>query len=300
MAESIAESTVGNPFYQPAQLIEIELEGDGDTVGIASAALEDMALSVSHQWRNEVAHQLRLLVDASVQPELMTRLSALQAHYPLTLVHLQPLQHQDWVSQVQANFPALAAGRFYVHGSHQSGSAPPGLIPILLDAGAAFGTGEHETTYGCLLAMDRLMKRRAYRRILDMGCGSGILAIAAAKARRSAFVHAVDNDPVSVCVSRENAVRNQVAGRVRLAVGDGYAASLVQGHYDLIISNILARPLMRMAGDLRRHLAPGGTVVLAGLLSWQARMVLAAHRCQSLRLAQQFSIGRWSILVLEG
>jgi ribosomal protein L11 methyltransferase len=167
-------------------------------------------------------------------------------------------------------------------------------LPIHLDAGQAFGSGEHDSTRGCLLAIDRLARRPM--RVLDLGCGAGILAIAAAK-RFHARVIAADNDPIAVAVTRENVVRNGVAARVRCRISDGYRAVRRAGPFDLILANILADPLCAMARDTVRNLAPGGTVVLSGLLDRQADRVAAAHR--GLRLRQTIGEGLWVTLVLS-
>jgi ribosomal protein L11 methyltransferase len=163
----------------------------------------------------------------------------------------------------------------------------------------AFGTGEHGSTRGCLLALDRLARQHRFRRVLDMGCGSGILGIAAHKVS-GARVLGVDLDAISVFQARQNARRNKVANRVRFAFGDGYVTRAVRTSppFDLVFANILARPLVRMAPRMRAHLAPGARVVLSGLLARQERMVLGAHRMQGLRLVRRHTVGEWRTLVL--
>lgn len=207
---------------------------------------------------------------------------------------------RDWVIETQRAFPPLAVGRYFIHGSHFKGRPPVGRIAIKLDAGAAFGSGQHASTSGCLLAMDRIAHRRRPRRILDVGCGSGILAIAAAKTWTRQVV-AVDNDPIAVQVARENAANNRVAGHVLLGVGDGYDAPVVRtcANYDLVFANILARPLRRMARGLKRRLAPGGYAVLAGFIDRDWRSVLAAHEELGLRLVGRISRDGWSTLIVR-
>ena len=182
-----------------------------------------------------------------------------------------PVAATDWLARTAEGFPAQPIGRFWVHGSHIATAPPAGTVPILLDAGQAFGSGEHATTQGCLLALGRLAGRRRLRRVLDLGCGSGILAIAAAKLG-AARVIAADNDPVAVAVARENATRNRVGHRIRCLTSEGYRNPLLSafGPYDLILANILADPLCALARECARHLAPGGTAVLSGLLDRQA------------------------------
>ena len=172
----------------------------------------------------------------------------------------------------------MRIGRFFVYGSHHRGGVPAGAIGIVLDAATAFGTGEHPSTRGCLMALEALARRRAIRHPLDIGTGTGILSIAAAKLLRRPVL-ASDIDPGSVAVARHNVARNGVARLVRVGRAAGYRGrALRRRRYDLILSNILARPLALLAADLARHLAPGGRAVLSGLLRRQEPIVLAPHR----------------------
>lgn len=213
------------------------------------------------------------------------------------VVQIRPLPPVDWLAQNRRDFPAQSIGRYFIYGSHHDGGVPAGRIGLLVDAATAFGSGEHATTRGCLAALDRLAKRARVRRPLDLGCGSGILALALAKTWR-ATVRAADIDPESVRVTRANAALNGAARLVRAARSDGYRARLVRAGrpYDLIVSNILAQPLMRLARDLARHLAPGGVAILSGLLVTQEAQVLAAHRRQGLALVRRSRRDGWSTL----
>jgi ribosomal protein L11 methyltransferase len=207
---------------------------------------------------------------------------------------IEKLPRQDWVSINQASFQPLAVGRFFIHGSHHRGAMPPGRIALEIDAATAFGTGEHATTRGCLTALDAVAQRGARLRILDMGTGTGILAMAAAKRWRRRVI-ARDIDPESVRVAAHNVRRNGVAGMMDIARERG-----VEKHrgYDIVLANILARPLERMARDLSHVLAPGGIAILSGLLVGQQSEVLAAHRLRRLRLKQRFIVDGWATLVL--
>ncbi len=177
--------------------------------------------------------------------------------------------------------------------------APPGSIPLEIDAATAFGTGEHPSTRGVLLALDGLARRRRFRRPLDIGTGTGVLAIAAAK-RLHRAVLASDIDCAAARVAAHHVGRNGLRGQVRVICAPGYRARAVRrSRYDLILSNILARPLSLMARDLAHALAPGGVAVLSGLLRRQERMVLAAHRMQGLALARRIAIEGWSTLILR-
>ncbi len=233
--------------------------------------------------------------------EAAVALAAATAGIAAPVLGLDRIPDADWVSANLRDFPPISAGRFFVHGSHFEGTVPAGRIPLLIDAGTAFGSGEHATTFGCLTALDRLLRRRRFHRPLDLGCGSGILAIAIAKAI-ALPVQAADIDPVSVRVATRNAKRNGVAARVRACRSDGYKSRALARHrpYDLIVANILARPLASMAAALGRHLAPDGIVVLSGLLVRQERFVLAAHRMQGLSLLGRLRIQGWTTLVLAG
>ena len=186
-----------------------------------------------------------------------------------------------------------------MRGTHLKGGGGNGRIVLMLDAGLAFGSGEHGSTRGCLRALERVAQRRP-RRILDLGTGSGILAMAAARLLRRRVL-ATDIDPWSVRVTRENARLNGLARLVRARLADGWRDGEMRraGPYDLVFANILARPLCLMARDLAARLAPGGTAVLAGLLDGQAHMVLAAHRRRGMRLDFMMKEGHWSTIVLR-
>src|SRR5690554_4484249 len=216
---------------------------------------------------------------------------------------LELMPEIDWVAESRASLPALTAGRFWVYGSHIEEPPPAGSIALLIDANLAFGTGRHETTRGCLLALNQLIKDRRRRplKALDLGCGYGILGFGAARLWPKLRVDGSDLDGPSVHVARENARLNRVSDRVRLIESRGYRARLIkdQAPYDLILANILAGPLCAMATDTARHLAPGGRVVLSGLIRRQERQVLARHRAVGLKLERRWRIGNWSTLQLR-
>ena len=225
--------------------------------------------------------------------------AALLAKIDAPDIAIERLPDIDWVDQLKWSFPPIDTGRFHLRGSHVRKLRPAGRMTLVIDAGGAFGTGEHASTKGCLLALDAMFKRRRFRNVLDMGCGSGILAMAAAKAIRSRVL-ATDIDAGAVRIAAGNVRANGVAQWIRCAPGDGYKSRLVaqRAPYDLVLANILARPLARMATPLGRDLAPGGVAILAGLLRRQERMVLAAHRAQGLALRARFRLGDWTTLVV--
>jgi ribosomal protein L11 methyltransferase len=220
---------------------------------------------------------------------------------PEPALDIAPLPPADWLAEAYAGFPARHIGRFFVHGSHVA--APSGgTIPLHIDAATAFGSGEHATTEGCLLAIADLARRGArVRHVLDMGTGSGILAIGVAKLFRTARIAAVDIDEESARVATLNAQLNGVGGRIRAVQGNGYLSPLAARgpRFDVIVSNILARPLIRMAPSLHHRLAHGGTAILAGLLSRQEAAVLGAHKAVGLRLVGRKRIGEWTTLILR-
>ncbi len=212
-----------------------------------------------------------------------------------------PTQAEGWLARTASAFPEQRVGRrFVIRGTHLPPAASPGRIPLVLDAAMAFGSGEHGTTRGCLLALESLAHRRP-RRILDLGTGTGILAMAAARLLRHPHVRAADIDPWSVRTARANVRQNALSGRVRVDRADGWRSAWVRraGPYDLVLANILARPLCAMARPLAANLAPGGSAILSGLLVRQAPWVLAAHRRQGLVLERRLHEGSWATLVLR-
>jgi ribosomal protein L11 methyltransferase len=265
-----------------------------DPIAIAIAAFE---IVPGGDWRIE-AYATEPPDDTAVRAALRT--AADEAGVALPAYHIAPLPPIDWLAENRRSFPAQALGRFFIHGSHHDGRVPAGRIGLLLDAATAFGSGEHATTRGCLAALERAAKRGRIRRPLDLGCGSGILALAIAKLWR-VTVRAADIDPESVRVTRENAAHNGVTRWVRAARSDGYRAALVRRGrpYDLIVSNILAQPLCQFAPALRRHLARGGVAVLSGLLVAQEAQVIAAHRRQGLALTRVTRSDGWSTLAFR-
>jgi ribosomal protein L11 methyltransferase len=213
-----------------------------------------------------------------------------------------PLQREDtqaegWLAKVYAAFPEQLVGRrFAIRGTHVGARRAFGRVTLIVDAGLAFGSGEHGSTRGCLRALEKVAHRRP-RRIVDMGCGSGILAMAAAGLLRRPVL-GVDNDPWSVRVTRQNALQNGLRNHVRPRLANGWQGVGAQ-KFDLVFANILARPLCLMARPLAAHLAPHGTVILAGLLTSQIPAVLAAHRRQGLRLERVLREGDWATMVLK-
>ena len=218
---------------------------------------------------------------------------------------LEQLGEADWVTMSQAGLQPIRAGRFYVHTPMYRG-VPPGTIPFEIDASLAFGTGQHATTAGCLEALDQLQRDGArFENMADIGTGTGLLAFAALALWPEAKCIATDIDPIAIDVSRDNAAINHVKlghaeGELLLAVADGMDSPLLAARapFDLIIANILAGPLIELAPDFTNALAPGGTVILAGLLDTQADAVGSAYRDLGLSLIDR-GAGEWPVLVLR-
>jgi ribosomal protein L11 methyltransferase len=211
----------------------------------------------------------------------------------------ETVAQRDWVAASLAELKPVAAGRFTVHGAHDRARLAPNRLGIEIEAALAFGTGHHGTTRGCLLALDALLKKRRPRRILDIGTGTGVLAIAAAKALRRPTL-ASDIDREAVTIARDNARLNGVAPLVECIWARGLMGRQFQARapFDVVLANILLAPLTRLARPMRRLLAPGATVVLSGLLARQENAALAAYRAHGLKLVRRIPLGEWVTLIL--
>jgi ribosomal protein L11 methyltransferase len=207
---------------------------------------------------------------------------------------------RDWIASSLTGLAPVRVGRFLVHGAHDRAAVRSNDIAIEIEAALAFGTGHHGSTRGCLLMLDRIARRRRPRAILDIGTGSGILAIAVAKSVRRR-VRASDLDPVAVAAANANARHNGVAPYLRPVVARGTRHPALQNAapYDLVFGNILARPLRSMAPELARLMAPGGEIVLSGLLVSDVAGVISAYRAQGLSLVSRCAIDGWATLLLQ-
>ena len=210
------------------------------------------------------------------------------------------VEARDWVKASLEDLVPVPAGRFVVHGQHDRARVPANKLGIEIEAALAFGTGHHGTTRGCLLLLDHVLKARRPRRVLDLGTGTGVLAIAAAKALQSAVL-ASDIDPPSVAVARDNARLNETGHLVTTVRATGFAAPQFAkaGPFDLVLANILANPLRQLAGPMAQHLAPSAIVILSGLLTHQAPGVIAAYRARDLVPLRHLRIDGWSSLLLR-
>ena len=210
------------------------------------------------------------------------------------------VEAKDWVKASLEDLVPVPAGRFLVHGQHDRARVPPNKIGIEIEAALAFGTGHHGTTRGCLLLLDHVLKAWQPRRVLDLGTGTGVLAIAAAKALHDQVL-ASDIDPSSVRVARENARLNETGALITTIRATGFAAPQFaqQGPFDLVLANILANPLRQLAAPMVQHLAPCALVILSGLLTPQAAGVIAAYRARGLVPLRHLRIEGWSSLLLR-
>jgi ribosomal protein L11 methyltransferase len=267
---------------------------DSTEVVVAAAEARDGLWSLSLHFRqppNETA--VRALVALTAGAQIANALV------------FESIAATDWVKASLAGLTPVAAGRFLVHGAHDRARVPPNRIGIEIEAALAFGTGHHGTTLGCLIALDRFARGQPNRRgprlkVLDLGTGSGVLAIAAARALRRPVL-ASDNDPRAVNAARANARLNRAGAAVEIIRADGFNSSrfCAREPFDLVFANILLEPLKRMATPMARLLAPNGHVILSGLLAAQARTALAAYRARGLVLAHRVPLDGWVTLVLR-
>lgn len=240
-------------------------------------------------------------------PAMIALLSALVPSAAGAAPAVARVPDEDWVTLSQQGLEPIAAGRFFVHTPLHRDAAPAGAIALEIDAGRAFGTGQHETTSGCLVALSRLRDHGvAPANLLDLGTGTGLLAFAALRLWPAARAMASDIDPVSIEVTEENAAINSVRlgrarGQLELAVAAGMDHPRLQARapYDLILANILAGPLAELAPSVGAGLAPGGRLILAGILDHQAETVAAAYRRQGLMLSGRIDRGEWPTLVMR-
>lgn len=212
----------------------------------------------------------------------------------------ETVEARDWVKESLEDLVPVPAGRFVVHGAHDREHVAANKLAVEIEAALAFGTGHHGTTRGCLLLLDHVLKAHRPRRVLDLGTGTGVLGIAAAKALKL-NVLASDIDAPSVMVARENARLNEAGNLVQVIRATGFSAPGFARHgpFDLVLANILANPLRQLASPMTRHLAPGAMVILSGLLTHQARAVIAAYRARGLVPLRHLRIEGWSSLLLR-
>jgi ribosomal protein L11 methyltransferase len=287
----IAEVADRGRAMRIAGVLQDLIEPPPDALSVFEDASGDGA---SRLWRIEA-----YFAERRDGPALASELEALTGEPAPTFLSAD-IPDLNWVALSQAALPPVRAHRFTVHGQHDRARVPQGPNAILVEAGEAFGTAHHATTFGCLVAIDRLARTVHFKRILDLGCGSGVLAIAAARVWPHAAIHGVDIDRPSVLVARENAKANGSEGRIAFHCGAGVALPRIRqaAPFDLIIANILAGPLVQLAPELRRHTTAGGLVLLSGLLDREAARVSATYRAQGFALVAHRRYDGWSTLLL--
>lgn len=269
----------------------------------AEDALLDLGAAIvskpagANHWRLEAIFSFEPLL-ASLKQSMSASVNVDEIPWDEALVARVP--PRNWIVESQGFRQPVRAGRYYIHEAHSRPPGAPGGICVEVSASLAFGTGQHGSTEGCLRALSDLAKQRQFRNILDVGTGSGILAIAAAKTWRATHIVATDIDPVAIPVAVELAEANGVSGAIEFwaATGFHHQETLLRRPFDLIMANILAEPLIGLAADVRQYIAPQGTVILSGLLDTQAKGVVAAYRAHGLHLKKSVTVGRWVTLVL--
>ena len=279
-------------------LLETDEQSARRVVDLVAESLpaEDIAVSRvdigAGRWR--VAMHFRAAPDEKIIRALTAAAAGKAAAKAL---RFERVAAADWVRESLAGLAPVSAGRFVVHGAHDRARSSDNRIGIEIEAALAFGTGHHGTTRGCLLALDWLCKSRPRRRILDLGTGSGVLAIAAARALRRPVL-ATDIDGSAVHAARANAALNRAGSFVEVVKADGVTGPKLREHapYDLVLANILLRPLQSLAVPLMRLTTPGARVVLSGLLASQANAAIAAYR--GLALERRINLDGWTTLVL--
>lgn len=283
------------------EAVQIIARGPRAVAEAAAAALEaepaTEALTYSILEEDE-DHDVWRIDAFPTEAEQQDAIRRVLAGYPALRVTTEVLADADWLAMALSGLPPVRAGRFFVYGAHDRGLAPASTINLRIEAGAAFGTGHHGTTVGCLLAYDELLKRRRFKRVLDVGCGTGVLAIAAARTGTPVAV-GTDIDRVSVRIANENAKLNAARAKFVHAWGLNHSAVRNDGPYDLVFANILAPPLVALSHDIKTALAPGGLAILSGLLRTQERRVLAAYTSKGFRLVRRLHRDAWATLVLK-
>jgi ribosomal protein L11 methyltransferase len=281
-------------------LVAEDLDAARSAAGYLGEILEPPPLAVSYFERQPHGYSVEAYFDEA--PELADLNATLAdiGNPGIGAAVFEDVPDENWVSISQAALPPVQAGRFVIHGSHDAARVGRRPGAILIDAGEAFGTAHHATTHGCLESLDLVVRIRPYQHVLDLGCGSGVLAIAAARLLPHARVVASDIDPVATDVARAN-MRANGANRVAVvtAAGLDHGALREGGLYDLILANILAGPLITLAPSLRRALAPRGIAILSGLLVSQADEVSAAYRAQGFRIIRRLDRNGWTALTLQ-
>jgi ribosomal protein L11 methyltransferase len=287
---------VPNLTQEIAFEISEDLERQQEQGGAAHHAVASFCAGMDDDWAVEISYQVR--PEQTLITEILSPYRDRDGGTPTG--QFLPLETRDWVRESLKNLTPVRAGRFFVHGRHDQGARPAGAISIEIEANQAFGSGHHETTAGCLEALDRELRHTRYRNSLDLGCGSAVLAIAIAKSGLG-HVLATDIDPVALEIGKGNTRLNNVASRVTCIVADGLNHPNIRKRqpFDLVMANILSGPLIALANPIRNIVAPGGTIILSGILTRQAPGVEAAYRAAGFMFRHRLIKREWATLVFE-
>jgi ribosomal protein L11 methyltransferase len=281
--------------YQPPMLLLTAL---GTLAQIRAAADEldrhDPSPADAVSWFEEKPGKFRIEVYVPTKQDALSVEAIIGAAAPELHLKHKKVKAADWVAMSLEGLPAVRAGRFVVAGAHALMGENNGRTKVWIEASEAFGTGHHGTTWGCLMALEGVLRERRVERVLDMGAGSGVLAIAAAKNGADAL--AIEIDHRAAAIAEINTHQNKVAQRVQVIAGDG-ARYIAGKKFDLVFANILMRPLIRLAPKLVRVIEPGGTLILSGLLRTQAPLVREAYANRGLILEKQIPKEAWMTLV---
>jgi len=284
--------------YDPVQTVARGPRAEAEAAALAidaDPATESLTYSILEEDEDRDVWRIDAFPTTAEEHDALV---AALAGFPKLRVATEKLADADWLAMALSGLPPVQAGRFFVYGAHDRGLAPPSAVNLRIEAGAAFGTGHHGTTVGCLLAFDQLLKRRRFARVLDVGCGTGVLAIAAARTG-SKIALGTDIDGPSVRIANENAQLNRADARFVHAGGLNDARIRRRAPYDLVFANILAPPLVALSQDIKRALKPGGIAILSGLLRTQERRIIAAYVSRGFRLERRIRRDAWSALVLR-
>ncbi|TXG84913.1 MAG: 50S ribosomal protein L11 methyltransferase [Sphingomonadales bacterium] len=291
--------------HAESQWLQSEPDGVFDpenmpTIAVFEAEDQPTGAWIADDWVAE------LYFSSEPDPDLVRRLAQGVAGLDPATVRAHPLAPQDWISLSQHGLPTIATPRFRVCTPERISEIRPGGIPLVIPAAEAFGTGHHPTTLGCLEALGQLARQRRFDRIADVGTGTALLALAAAKLWPRASIIASDIDPLAIAVARRTAALNNVQqgrrrGNVELITCPGVAHARFRRapRFDLLVANILAGPLVALAPTLTARLNPGGYLLLAGLLAPQAQAVLGAYRARGLNLVHELGDREWPTLLLR-
>lgn len=284
-------SQISVPLTRDQAFALVDAVMERDDLALTASAHEDTGTG---EWVFEATTQM--LPDLTAFEELARQ--TLGGDVDFAINPIDP--DVNWVAKSLEGLRPVTAGGYYIYGSHEDAAPPAGLIPIRIDAAQAFGTGHHETTTGCLEAITQTLRRRRPRKMLDVGTGTGVLAIALAKRTHIRMI-ASDIDPVATRTTIQNARDNEVGPSIEAVTAAGLDHPTIAGHgpYDLIVANILAAPLAAIAPDIRKAAARGATIILSGLLRTQAPRLVGVYASQGIVLRRRIERGDWATLVLE-